>query len=162
MKRSKFRNKFNKGRSAKNWSNYKQQQNYCSNLLKKSKTFHFNNLNVKDLTENRRFWKTVKPFFTDKTKNSNKIILTENYQTVREDEKICKIFNTYFTNVTKGIALQLVDKTQSFENEESCRLIKEHFGNGGFSFKPVSKKDIISAIKKLPLNKTSISNDIPI
>ena len=49
---------------------YKQQQ-HCSNLLKESKTHHFNNLNVKDVTENQRFWKTVKPFFIDKTKNSN-------------------------------------------------------------------------------------------
>ena len=46
MKRSKSKNKFNKGRNAKNWSNYKQQQNYCSNILKESKTRHFNNLNV--------------------------------------------------------------------------------------------------------------------
>ena len=46
---------------------------------------HFNNLNVKDATENKRFWKTIKPFFTEKTKNSNNIILTENYQTIREN-----------------------------------------------------------------------------
>ena len=45
---------------------------------------HFNNLNVKDATENKRFWKTIKPFFTEKTENSNNIILTENYQTIRE------------------------------------------------------------------------------
>ena len=38
--------------------------------------------------ENKRFWRTIKPFFTDKTKNSNNVILTENYPTVREDEKI--------------------------------------------------------------------------
>ena len=55
-----------------------------------------------------------------------------------------------------------VDKTQSFKNEESCRLIKEHFGNGSFSFNLVSKNDIISAIKKLTLNIESISNDIPV
>ena len=29
-------------------------------------------------------------------------------------------------------------------------------------FKPVSKKDIIDAIKKLPSNKASIGNDIPV
>ena len=40
---------------------------------------------------------------------------------------MCKIFNNYFTNVTKGLKLLQVDKTQSFENEESCMLIKEHF-----------------------------------
>ena len=53
-----------------------------------------------------------------------------------EDEKICKIFNTYFTNVTKGLKLPQVDKTVSLENEESSRVIKEHFGNGNFSFTP--------------------------
>ena len=61
-----------------------------------------NNLKVKDVTENKGFWKTIKLLFTDKTKNSNNIILTENYQTIKEDEKTCKIFNTYFTNVTKA------------------------------------------------------------
>ena len=162
MKRSKLKNKFHKERNAKNCSNYKQQRNYCLNLLKESKTCHFNNLHVKDVTENKRFWKTIKPFFTDKAKNSNNIILTEDFQTIWEDEKICKIFNTYFTNVTKGLKLRQVDKTLSFKNEESCGLIKEHFGNESFSFKPVSKNDSISSIKKLPSNKASISNDIAV
>ena len=68
MERSKLRNKFNKERKAKNWSDYKQQRNYCSNLLKESKTHHFNNLNVKDVTENKCFWKTRKPFLQVKLK----------------------------------------------------------------------------------------------
>ena len=79
-----------------------------------------------------------------------------------EDAKICKIFNTYFTNVTKGLKLRQIEKTQSLKNEESCGLLKKHFGKGSFSFIPVSKNDIISAIKKLPSNKASISNDIPV
>ena len=161
MKISKLKNKFNKKRNAKNWSDYKQQRNYCSNFLKESKTRHFNNLNVKDVSENKRFWKTIKPFFTDKAKNRNNIILNENNQTIREYEKICKIFKTYFTNATKGLKLRQENKTQPFKNEESCRLIKERFGNESFSFKPVYKNGIISAIKKLHSNKASVSNDIP-
>ena len=46
MKRSKLKTKFSKERNGKNWSGYKQQRSYCSNLLKESKTHHFNNLNV--------------------------------------------------------------------------------------------------------------------
>ena len=99
--------------------------------MTESKARHFDNLNVKDVTEDNRFWKTIKPFYIYETKNSNNI-LNENYQTIREDEKICKIFYTYFTNVTKGLKFQQVDKTQSIENEGSCRLIKEHFGNRSF------------------------------
>ena len=57
MKGSKLQNTFNKKRSSKNWQNYKRQRNICSNKLKSTKN---------EITDNRKFWKTVKPFFTDK------------------------------------------------------------------------------------------------
>ena len=59
MNRSKLINKFNKERNAKNWFNYKQKQNYCSNLLTESKTRHFDNLSVKDVITFKM--KTIKP-----------------------------------------------------------------------------------------------------
>ena len=91
------------------------------------------------------------------------MILTENNQTVREDEAICQIFNTYFINVTKDLKLLHVHESQSFENEEGCRLIRENYGGESFSFKSISTKDdIIEAVNKLPSNEASISNDIPI
>ena len=129
-------------------------------LCSESKKRHFNNLDVKDVSENKKFWKTIKPFFTEKNKTTNNIILTENNQTVREDKANCQIFNTYFTNVTKGLKLRQVDESQSFENEERYRLIRENYGGECFSFKSISKDDIIEAVKKLPSNKASISNDI--
>ena len=116
---------------------------------------------MKDVTENKQFRRTIKPFFTEKSKTTN-IILTENNQTVWEDRKICQIFNTYFTNITKDLKLRQVDESQSFENEESCRLIRENYSGGSFSFKSISTDDIIEGVKKLPSNKASISNDIPI
>ena len=122
MKRSKLRSRFNKQRIIENWSEYERQRNLCSNLLKQPKKRHFNNLNVKDVTKNKRLWKTIKYFFTEKNKTTNNIILTENNQTVREDKKICQIFNDCFTNVTKGLKLRQVDEYQFFENDESCRL----------------------------------------
>ena len=81
---------------------------------------------------------------------------------MREDKTICQIFNNYFTNVTKGLNLRQVNESQYFENEESCRLIRENYGGESFSFKSISKEDITEAVKKLPSNKASISNDIPV
>ena len=87
------------------------------------------------------FWETIKLFFTEKNKTTTNIISTENNQTVREDKAICQIFNTYFTNVTKGLKLRQVDESQSFENKESCRLIRENYGGEIFSFqKAISLK----------------------
>ena len=160
MKRSKLRNKFNEERNIENWSQYKRQRNLCSYLLQQSKkrmTY------VNDVTENKKFWKTIKlSLQKKKNKTTNNIILTENNQTVRENKAICQIFKTYFTNVTKGLKLSQVDESQSFENEESCKLIRENYGGESFSFKSISKDDIIEAVKKLSSNKASISNDIPI
>ena len=73
--------------------------------------------------------------------------MTENNQKVREDKAICEIFNTYFTNVTKGLKLRLVDESQSFENKESCRLIRENYGRGSFSFKSYLKAISLKQLK---------------
>ena len=62
--------------------------------------------------------------FIEKVKTSNNTIVTENNKLGKEDGKYMKPFNTYFVNITKGLNLQMAEKDQSFENEESYRLIK--------------------------------------
>ena len=103
---------------------------------------------VKYVTGNKRFWKTVKPFLSYKTKTCDNIILTENNQTVREDKQICQISNKNVANVTKGLKLREADKFKSFESEESSKLIKEHYVKENFSFNLILKDDIIKAVKK--------------
>ena len=88
MKRSKLRNKFNEERIIENWSEYDRQRNLFSNLLKQSKKRHLNSLNVNVVTANKKFWKTIEPFFTEKNKTANNIILSQSNQTVREDKAI--------------------------------------------------------------------------
>ena len=55
MHRSKLKNINNKYRTEDNWGNYKKQRDFCINLLHKTKTEYFQNLNVKDLPDNRKF-----------------------------------------------------------------------------------------------------------
>ena len=62
----------------------KKQRNFCVNLLRKTKTEYFQKLNVKDLSDNRKFWKTIKPFFSNKGLNSNKLMLKENNRLITE------------------------------------------------------------------------------
>ena len=66
MKRSKLRNMFNEERNIENQYEYKRQLKLCLYLLKHSKKRHFNSLNMNYVTENKTFWKTIKPFFTEK------------------------------------------------------------------------------------------------
>ena len=63
MKRSRLRNKFLRDRTDRSRKEYKKQRNFCVNLLKKSKTEHFENLDVNSALDNRMFWQNVKPLF---------------------------------------------------------------------------------------------------
>ena len=67
MTRTRLLKKFRKDKSDINRAAYKKQRNYCVNLLKNTKKDFYNNLNVTKVTDNKQFWKTVKPTFTDKT-----------------------------------------------------------------------------------------------
>ena len=55
MHRSKLKNIYHNYRKEDNWANYKKQINFCVNLLRKTKTEYFQKLNVKDLSDNRKF-----------------------------------------------------------------------------------------------------------
>ena len=53
---------YNKYRTEDNLANYKKQRNICLNFLRKTKAEYSQKLNVKDLSDNRKFRKTIKPF----------------------------------------------------------------------------------------------------
>ena len=66
MHRSKLKNIFHKTRAKEDWNNYKKQRNFCVNLLRNTKKDYFQKLNIKDLTDNKKIWKTIKPFLAIK------------------------------------------------------------------------------------------------
>ena len=59
MVRSRLRNKFLKVKTAFSRETYDKQRKYCVKLIRKSIIKYFGNLNVKNITENKKFWKTV-------------------------------------------------------------------------------------------------------
>ena len=63
MQRTKLRNKFLKDPSAENKFSYNKQRNWCISPLRKEKKKYFANLNKKDITDNKIFCQTIKPFF---------------------------------------------------------------------------------------------------
>ena len=66
MHRAKFKNLYNKNATASNEINYTRQRNYCVSLLAKEKKKYYNNLDLKILNDNKKFWESVKPFFSNK------------------------------------------------------------------------------------------------
>ena len=101
----KYRNKFLIDKSQTSRENYKIQRNLCEKLLRKTKKSYFENLNAKNVTDNRTFWKTVVPLFTNKVSRGEKIILTEVEIHISDDKKICKISNNFILNVVPDVTI---------------------------------------------------------
>ena len=66
MLRSKLKSKFNKGRNHINSCNYKCQRNRCLSSLRKTKKEYFNSLNIKQVSDNKLFWKISNHFLVTK------------------------------------------------------------------------------------------------
>ena len=64
--------------------------------LQTTKKQYFNNLNTSKITNNRTFWKTVVPLFTNKLSRGEKVILKEGNKNVTNDAELCEVFNMYF------------------------------------------------------------------
>ena len=132
MLQSKLKNKFNEERNHINWCNYKRQHSHCLSILHKTKKEYFNSLNIKQVPDNKLFWKSVKPFFCDKGSNSSKITLVEENNIISDEEEIANIMNNYFINVTKTLNLKKQfgvgrSGVNEFENHISIKMIHEKY-----------------------------------
>ena len=131
MVRSKLRNIFHKNRNYENWCQYKRQCNLCLNLSRKTKKSYYKNLDEKQVSDNKVFWKNVKPSFSDKGVNSSKITLVEKNSIIVNENKIANIINNYFINITKTRNLKTLNKSQididKFENHISIKKYTKHF-----------------------------------
>ena len=106
MHRLKLKNIFHKTRAKEDWNNYKKQRNFCVNLLRNTKKDYFQKLNIKDLTDNKKFWKTIKPFFSNKGLNSNKLMLREKDVVVADEKALATLMNNYFVNIAADLDLK--------------------------------------------------------
>ena len=166
MHRSKLKNIFHKTRE--DWNNCKKQRNFCVNLLCKSKKDYFQKLNIKDMTDNKKFWKTIKPFFSNKGLNSNKLMLRE------EDVVVDYEKAYYFVNITADLDLKrdsekfydtpasVYNIKKKFQDHQSIWKIKKAFSlTDLFSFHEITEDEIRKGISKLDGSKATPVGDIP-
>ena len=173
MNRSRLLNKFKKDNSAQNKWAYKKQRNLCVKLLKKAKRTFYNTLDAKKISDNKTFWKTIKPNFTEKTIKDQKITLVENDSVISEDSELAEVFSKYFENVVKNLNIQrpifsqehddpIANTITNFEQHPSILKIKENSNVcSPFSFEPVSLDEIIKETLNLDASKATQKSDIP-
>ena len=124
MRRTRLRNKFLKDRSEENKKKYSKQRNYCVSLLRKSKSDYFGNLNEKNINDNKTFWKTIKPFLSDKVRLANKMTLIDNEEIIMGDYNTAKVLNTFFSNIVSNLNIAEYSDCEPFANNISDPILK--------------------------------------
>ena len=176
MQRSKLRNKLNKFRTPEANSAYKKQRNICTSLLRKTKRNYFENLDPSAISDNKKFWKTIKPLFSDKVVTTSKITLCENDEVHDNDAQVAEDFGSFFSKIVTELKIPDLFKLpvtyqendpikkaiRKYKNHPSIQLIKRKIRNiGKFSFSPVDEGAVWDEITLLDTSKASPIHSIP-
>ena len=100
--------------------NIKKQRKFCVKVLRKTKQDYFNNIDIKSVSDTKKFWKTTKPYFSNKGLNSNKIFLSEKGSLIKYPVAIATTMNDCFVNTTQIIGLK------QFQFDHANNLFKNH------------------------------------
>ena len=145
-------------------------------MIRQEKKSFFSNLNTKAINDNKTFWKTVKPLFTEKVKINSKITLIEEKviskqgeeniieeEIISDDQNIAEVFNDFFIKIVPNLKIPMeqninhdftkTDEPVSsainkFKNHPSIVTIKRKNNRSGkFSFSSVNYDDILKKLK---------------
>ena len=78
---------------------------------------------MQDITDNKKFWKTIRPYFSDKGYNQTKITIVENDTIITDEKEIATLMNNNFINITKNLHL----KPSTVSNASGINEITKHF-----------------------------------
>lgn len=71
--------------------------------LRRIKKNYFANMKISSITDDKKFWKTVKPLFSDKSSHRQNINLVENDTTLNDNQVVADAFNNYFNNIEQNL-----------------------------------------------------------
>ena len=160
MVRTKLKNTFLK-RSEENKKSYNMQRNYYYSLLRKSKGDYYNNLNKKNICDNRKFWKIVKALLSNKIVSNEKTTLVEGEEIIKTDQANVKVLSNFFSIIVKNLEIPQYNQVEpicqnikdpvikaiiKYRNHLSIIAIKERFTNSKFSFSFIEKKIYLKEI----------------
>ena len=122
----------------------------------KAKQNYYENLDLKDINDNKKFWATVKPLLSNKIKSAENIFLDESGEIIRNQVKVADVFNNYFVNEVPSMVITnthiFLSNTNTsdnpldkiigkYKNHPSKTCINKRMTNSelSFTFQPVTK-----------------------
>ena len=163
---------FKMGRTNNLWESYRKHRNYVRKCRAISVKHYFEErCHGKRNGNPKIFWKTIKPFLTDKsTSNDACINILKDGEIINDPARVCNDFNDFFCNVAADIGseknLSVGDSIEtivnSFHDHNSIKVItRQNLNIKDFSFKEVSTEQVYSLLSKLDAHKAPGYDNIP-
>ena len=154
------------------WKLVKVQRNKVTRLKRVSmrKYFEVRCSGSESLSNSSEFWKTIRPFISDKGATNSDVILLENGKIENDKLSICNIFNDHFINITDNLkepseaslGYSLADILKFYENHESITRIRtRNLDTEVFEFNEVTEKELKTELKSLNVSKSCGYDDLP-
>ena len=80
--------------------------------MRQNKKQYYGSLNVNHTTDNKNFWRVVKPNFSNKILGTNRVIFRDGGKITSDIEKVADTFHKFFANI--GKTLTRIDKDKQF------------------------------------------------
>ena len=177
MRRNQLHTKWTKTGKDQDKVTFKNQRKLVSKILKKAKKNYYNNLDDKDVLDNKKFWNQIKSSFTDKVIIKNKITLVDGNKLITDDQEQTEIFKNFFGEVINNLDIQenrlllneecedqgeIGNIISKFKYHPSILEIKKRVSiNEIFNFKQVSEEEVYQQLKSLNGKKATTFQNIP-
>ena len=157
------------------------QRNYVVSLLRKAKTQYYSNLDKENVTDNKAFIQTVKPFLSDKIMSKEKITLIKENESISNDENTAQVLNTFFSNIVGSVNISEYvtnDPVSDNVSDPIIKLIVKYRKNpsiltigevckerkkkhAAFSFSKVAKEKILRDVLNPDVSKACQDTNFP-
>ena len=78
------------------------------------------------MTDTKKNWKTIKPFFSNIGLNSNKLMLRGKDVVVSDEKALATLMNNYFVNITADLELKR-ESEKFYDTPATVHNIKKKF-----------------------------------
>ena len=140
---------------------------------------------MKMFNDNNRFWKTIKPLFSEKHGNTKgNITIIESDKIFSEKKEVADKFNNFFIEAVENLEIEHFDNVGNITstNEINSNYVIDEIDNiitkysahpsilkikenvnpeNRFQFKDMTSQEMEAEIRKLDPKKASVENDIP-
>ena len=139
--------------------------------------YYYTNVDEKKVSDNKLFWKVIKPSLSDKSCVKEKINFVEKEEILKTDLETAEVLNTFFGNIVKNLEINpysnfdpminhVKDPTLrailKYKDHPSILAIQNNCKNRiKFAFEEIDLASIKKEIHNLKINKASQSSDIP-